>query len=394
MPQMQLTNKSARDANCPEGEAKVYLFDTQLTGFMLEVRASGGKTFYIRYRDARGVQRQFKIGTAPSLSADDARKQAQKLLGRIAIGDDPSEKREVLRSIPTLASFVADRYMPYIRTYKRSARADDSYLRNHILPQFGDKHLDQITKHDAIEFHHKNRASHLAIGTTNRLMILLRFIFNLAIKWEIPGITENPTNGIPLFEANNARERYLSREEVQRLCVALLESKSPMLRYIVLMLILTGARKHEVLEAKWEDFDFDRRFWRIPMTKAGKSRIVPISDGVLDLLKVVPRIAGSAYLFANPKTLKHLSPITDSWHAVRAKAGLPDVRMHDLRHSFASFLINSGRSLYEVQQLLGHSSIKMTQRYAHLAPSTLLAASNVAADAAGISFPSPPVVIG
>ena len=223
-------------------------------------------------------------------------------------------------------------------------------------------------------------------------MVLLRYIFNLAIKWETPGVTENPTNGIPLFEANNARERYLTREEVQRLCDALLESKSPMLRYIVLMLILTGARKHEVLEAKWEDFNFEQRFWRIPMTKAGKARVVPISDGVLDLLKVVPRIDGSAYLFANPKTLKHVSPISDSWHAVRAKAGLPDVRMHDLRHSFASFLINAGRTIYEVQQLLGHSSIKMTQRYAHLAPSTLLSAANVAAEAAGISFPTPGTV--
>ena len=392
MPQMQISNKSARDAKCPDGEAKVYFFDTQLTGFVLEVRASGGKTFYIRYRDTRGVQRQFKIGPAPALSADNARRQAQKLLGRVALGEDPAQQKEILQSVPSFDKFVTERYLPYIRSYKRSYRADDSYLRNHILPQFGQKHLDQITKHDVIEFHHKNRASHLAIGTTNRLMILLRYIFNLAIKWETPGVTENPTNGIPLFEANNARERYLTREEVQRLCDALLESKSPMLRYIVLMLILTGARKHEVLEAKWEDFNFEQRFWRIPMTKAGKARVVPISDGVLDLLKVVPRIDGSAYLFANPKTLKHLSPITDSWHAVRAKAGLPDVRMHDLRHSFASFLINAGRTIYEVQQLLGHSSIKMTQRYAHLAPSTLLSAANVAAEAAGISFPTPEAV--
>ena len=392
MPQMKLSNKSARDAKCPEDESKVYFFDTQLTGFMLEVRASGGKTFYIRYRDARGIQRQFKIGTAPPITADDARKQALKILGRIAIGENPAEDRTALRAMPTLEAFVTERYLPYIKGYKRSYRADDSYLRNHILPRFGKMYLDQITRPDVIDFHHKNRASHLAIGTTNRLMILLRYIYNLALKWDVPGVTENPTNGIPLFEANNARERYLTREEVQRVCEALLTSKSPMLRYIVLMLILTGARKHEVLEAKWEDFDIDRRFWRIPMCKAGKSRVIPISDGVLDLLKIVPRIEGSAYLFANPKTLKHLTPINDSWNIVRIKAGLPEVRIHDLRHSFASFLINSGRSLYEVQQLLGHSSIRMTQRYAHLAPSTLLAASNVAAEAAGISFQLPPPI--
>ena len=194
MTYLQLSAKAARDAKCPEGDAKIYYFDTQLTGFVLEVRASGGKTFYIRYRDARGVQRQFKIGTAPPLSADDARKQAQKLLTGVALGEDPAQKRDILRAVPTLEAFITDRYMPYIKGYKRSWRTDDSYLRNHILPRFGKCHLDQITKRDVIEFNHANKTSHLAIGTTNRLLILLRYIFNLAIKWDISGVSENPVS--------------------------------------------------------------------------------------------------------------------------------------------------------------------------------------------------------
>ena len=131
-------------------------------------------------------------------------------------------------------------------------------------------------------------------------------------------------------------------------------------------LILTGARKREVLDARWEDFDFDRRLWRIPTTKLGKPRHVPISDGVMSLLGMVPRVEGRAYVFANPATGKPYVSIFCSWDTARIRAGMPEVRVHDLRHSFASLLINSGRSLYEVQKLLGHTQVKTTQRYAHL----------------------------
>jgi integrase len=386
MPQMQLTSKSVRSAQCPDGEAKVYYFDTNLIGFVLEVRASGGKTFYIRYRNAHGTQKQFKIGGSPPLSVDDARKQAQKLLASIALGEDPANEKKVLRTIPTLKAFVEQRYLPYTKGYKRAWKADDSYLHKHILPKFGDKYLDEITKQDMIDFHYQNKNSHLSLGTANRLMVLFRHVFNMAIEWEVLGPNKNPGTGIPLFEANNARERYLTREEVQHLMVALDKAPNQMLRHIVMMLIMTGARKHEVLEARWENFDLAQRLWRIPMSKSGKARFVPISDGVIELLKSVPRFDGCDIVFPNPKTLKEYSTSLNAWITVRDKAGLPGLRMHDLRHSFASFLINSGRSLYEVQQILGHANIRMTQRYAHLAPSTLLAAANVVPEAAGISF--------
>lgn len=386
MPKALISTKIVRDVVCPNGKARLEYFDTKVPGFVLEVRASGGKTFYVRYRDQRGTQRQFKVGTAEILSADDARKQAQKLLARIAMGEDPREERAVLRKVPTLAAFVADRYLPYAKAHKRSWRADDSYLRHHILPDFGAKHLDQIAKHEIIEWHHKNRGSHLAVATTNRLMILLRYIYNLAIRWGVPGVAKNPTEGIPLFAVNNQRERYLSPEEAQRLCAAARDTTNAMLGYIVPMLILTGARKHEVMEAPWADFDFERRYWRIPTSKAGKARYVPLSAGALRLLEAVPRFHGCQYVFPNPETKLPYSLSCRAWRTVRKRAGLDDVRMHDLRHSFASFLVNSGRSLYEVQQILGHQSMRMTQRYAHLSQETLLSAANAAAEAAGIGF--------
>jgi integrase len=181
---------------------------------------------------------------------------------------------------------------------------------------------------------------------------------------------------------NNKRERYLSVEEAQRLYESVCKGDT-MLRYIVPMLILTGARKREVLDAKWEDFDLNRRIWRIPVSKSGKARHVPLSDGAITLLGSIPRKPKCDWAFANPDTCKPYASIFGTWNTARKRAGLSDVRLHDLRHSFASLLINSGRSLYEVQKILGHTQVKTTQRYAHLSQDTLLAAANAATEAVG-----------
>ena len=158
------------------------------------------------------------------------------------------------------------------------------------------------------------------------------------------------------------------------------------------MLILTGARKREVLDAKWGDFDLSRRAWRIPITKSGRARHVPLSDGALSLLAIMPRKPDCEWAFVNPETGKPYVSIFYAWNTARKSVGLSDVRMHDLRHSFASLLINSGRTLYEVQHILGHTQVKTTQRYAHLSQDTLLAAANSATAALGAAM-MPPVMM-
>ena len=145
------------------------------------------------------------------------------------------------------------------------------------------------------------------------------------------------------------------------------------------MLILTGARKGEVLRARYEDFNLNQLTWTIPISKSGKKRILPITPQLLELYNSIPKTNGE-YLFASPVTGKPYVSIYNSWNSARTKAGLKDVRIHDLRHSFASFLVNSGRSLYEVQTLLGHSTSTMTQRYAHLSNESLMSAASCAGD--------------
>jgi integrase len=389
MAKAQLTPKFVREIECPADKKRADIFDSQLPGFLLEVRASGGKTFYVRYRNQRGVVKQIKVGSARVLKVEEARKQAQKILAQISLGADPSEEKATLKAVPTFAEFAADRYMPFVKGYKRSWQSDDCYLRHHLLPAFGKKHLDEITKRDVIAFHHGMRAKGYAVGTCNRCLILLRYAMNLAVRWEIPGLATNPTKDVALFENPNKKERFLSQEEAQKLYEAVCQSANPMLRYIVPMLILTGARKREVLDSKWEDFDLARKRWRIPITKTGRPRHVPLSDGVLRLLATLPHDDDCPWVFANPKTRKPYASFFYSWDTARKQAGLADVRIHDLRHSFASFLVNAGRSLYEVQKILGHTQIRTTQRYAHLSQETLLEAANAVVDAVGVEFASP-----
>ena len=386
MARVTLTAQLIKSSDCPADKKKIELFDTASKGLSLEVRATGGRTYYRRYRDSRGRVRQVKLGDERDLSLADARTLSDKVGRQVAMGEDPLEQKQIARSVPTFADFIADQYMPYIKSYKRSWTTDVSLLKNHLLPRFGSKYLDEITRQDIVKMHADRKASGAAAGSANRLLIMMRYIYNLTLRWEVPGIRANPCKGIPLLEENNKRDRYLTVEEAQKLYQAVCESDNTMLRFIIPMLILTGARKREVLDAKWEDFDLVRRSWRIPTTKSGKMRRVPLSDGALTLLATMPRQTGCEWTFPNPDTGKPYVSIFYSWDTARKKVGLQDICIHSLRHSHASFLVNSGRTLYEVQQILGHTQVKTTQRYAHLSHDTLLDATNSVNTALGGMF--------
>jgi integrase len=188
------------------------------------------------------------------------------------------------------------------------------------------------------------------------------------------------------FEANNARERFLTAEETQRLQLAMAKSKNKQLSNIVALLLLLGCRKRELFDSRWTDFDLERRTWRIPLAKSGKSRHVPLSQTALAVLSQLPRWEGCPFVVPNPETRQPYRCIYACWNNARKAAGLPEVRMHDLRHSMASNMINSGSSIYEVSKVLGHTQLRTTQRYAHLSQETLLAAVDAAADATGTNW--------
>ena len=376
MAKVHLTAAFVSNARCPEGKDKVHFIDSSTRGLVFEVRASGGRTFYVKYLNNRGKTRWYRLGYPQDLTLLQIRALADKIRNQLALGIDPAEGKAAQKSTPSFGDFVENQYLPHIKSYKRSWETDVSILKNHLLPRFTKKYLDEISRADITKLLNERVAEGAKPGTVNRSLIMMRYIFNLAVRWEVPGIKANPTKGVPLIEENNKKERYLSTQEAQRLYAAVCSSDNTMLQYIVPMLILTGSRKREVLDAKWQDFDSTRRIWRIPTTKSGRARHVPLSDGVLNILSSMPRDMKCEWVFANPKTLKPYVSIFCAWNTARTKAGLADVRVHDLRHSHASFLVNAGRTLYEVQKILGHTQVKTTQRYAHLSHDTLLDATN------------------
>jgi integrase len=179
------------------------------------------------------------------------------------------------------------------------------------------------------------------------MVILWRCAYKLARKWKIAGSDINPAAGAKLFECNNARE---------------------------------------LLDAKWEHFDLEHRSWRTPTSKTGKARHVPLSAAMLSVLSQLPRWPGCSYVVPNPKTKLPYVSIFCSWNTARKQAGLPEVRMHDLRHGMASNMVNSGRSILEVSKVLGHTQLKTSQRYSHLSNETLLAAVDASANAIGTDW--------
>ncbi|MHB8056831.1 MAG: tyrosine-type recombinase/integrase [Desulfuromonadaceae bacterium] len=389
MPVVVLSAQFVNTATCPEGKNKENFYSHEIKGFLLEVRASGSMTYAVRYRDSHNRQIQHKIGDTKSISFDKAKNAARQIRSRVVLGEDPAGEKRNKRLVPTLDEFSRDRYFPYAKGYKRSWRSDDSIYRNHLLPQFGRCHLDEISHQSIIEFYHGLLAVGYAKATCNRVLVLIRLMFNLAKKWKIPGAEFNPASGVPLFDANNARERYLTVEETQRLHAELEHSGNPQLKNIIALLLLLGCRKRELLDSRWEQFDLERRSWRIPMSKSGKARHVPLSNAALAVLALLPKWDRCPYVVPNPKSRQPYSSVYRTWNTARLNAGLPEVRMHDLRHSMASNLVNSGRSILEVSKILGHSQLKTSQRYAHLSQDTLLAAVDAAADATGTNWSLP-----
>jgi len=380
MPRVQLSPAFVKSSVCSDGQKEIDFYDCEQRGFLLEVRRSGGKTFYQRYTDNRGRERQFKIGPANVLTLSAARRRGRTIQAQALVGDDPQSRRTELRSIPTLAELVRDRYLPHVKSYKRSWRTDETMLRIHILPVVGSQYVDQLRAEPIAALVEKMRQKKYSTGTTNRVVIVLRHIFNLARKWRVPGVTENPTTGINLAPDVN-RERFLSLEEAQRLIVSIEQDENKVAANAIMLLLLTGARRNEITYAKWEHVDLEKRTLLVPLSKSGKPRSIALNGAAVELLRAIQANSSNPYVFPSPTTGRPSPSLYFPWQRIRVRAGLPDLRLHDLRHSFASFLVNRGVSLYVVQGLLGHGNTRYTQRYAHLTADTLRDAAEAAGSA-------------
>jgi integrase len=349
---------------------KVDFFDATLKGFMLEVRASGGKTYYQRYTDERGRERQYKIGPADVLTLRQAKRKALQIKAEAILGGDPQEARQLRRSIPTLRNFVNEQYLPFVKGYKRSWKTDETVLRVHILPELGRYFLDEVRPEFILAVTNKMHGEEYASGSVARVIVILRYIFNLATKWKVVPLGTNPASGIPV-PPDVQRNRYLSKEEAARLLTSIRADENQIAAKAIMLLFLTGARRNEVTQAEWSYIDWQRCTLFVPKSKNGQPRHIQLNSTAIELLKSVPSTNGNPYIFPAPTTGRPMPHVFFPWDRIRKRAGLQDFRLHDLRHSFASFLVNDGERLNVVQKLLGHTNPRTTQRYAHLSPDRL-----------------------
>lgn len=363
---------------------RISVSDSVVRGLQLDRLPSGNATWRFRYRGpVHGKHQCMRLGDEGVLSLAQARELARQHALRVAMGEDPCAAKQAALLVPTFGVFAMGAYLENIKTRKRSWGTDVSLLKNHVLVVIGGIRLDLIRPVDIrLLVDGLIRKGH-APSSRNRVLILVRFIINCAMRWKVVSLPENPCSGIETLRENNRVERYLSREEAQRLQQALQSSANPMLVPFVQLLLLTGCRRGEALNAKKRDFDLANVRWLLPLPKGGEARYVPLTQGAIYVVqqamalneKAGPLAAASEFLFANPKTGKPMSSIHFLWDKARSQAGLKEVRMHDLRHSFASAMVNMGMTLYDVKEMLGHANIKTTERYAHLSRERLRTAA-------------------
>ncbi len=351
---------------------------------MLEVRCSGGKTYYQRYTDERGRERQYKIGPAEVVSLEQARRKARQVVAEALLGADPQQKRREMRAVPQLKEFVHERYLPYVRTYKITWSTDETVLRIHVLPKLGVLALDEI-KTDAISnLINRMREDGYASGTMNRVIVILRYIYNLARKWKVPGVIDNPAAGLSAGP-DVRRNRFVTEEEAEALVRSINDDENQTAARAIMLLLLAGGRRNEITHAKWDYVDWKNKTLLVPKSKSGRARVIALNQSAIALLTATPRIDDNVYIFPSPVTGRPSASLWFPWDRIRKRAGLCDVRLHDLRHSFASFLVNRRVSLYVVQGLLGHLHARTTQRYAHLTQETLAGAADLIQEV--VTFP-------
>tara|TARA_R110000824_G_scaffold119416_1_gene273509 strand:+ start:149 stop:1408 length:1260 start_codon:yes stop_codon:yes gene_type:complete len=375
------------------GDKDSFLWDSEIKGFGLKVTPKGRKVYVLQYR-IHGALRRFTIGTHGSpWTPDEARDEALRLLGLAKDGKDPSNAKKAEREAKTVSQ-LCDLYLKEgCGTKKASTIATDKgRIERHIKPLLGKKRVKDVTPNDIKKFlndvasgktaadiktgkHGRARVSG-GKGTATRTVGLLGGIFSFAIDGGMR--SDNPVRGVKRY-ADRRNERYLSPKELAMLGDALTaaeaEGENRLAINALRLLILTGCRKSEILTLQWKHVNFETGYLELPESKTGQKR-VPLGAPALELLTTQPRINGNPYVFPGEKEGKHLVGLPKVWNRIKQKAELTDVRLHDLRHSFASVGAGAGMGLAVVGKLLGHRDPKTTARYAHIADDPAKAAAD------------------
>ena len=369
---MLWTQRELQAIKLPPGKTKLTLADPEGGGLYFEVRKRTRGFVFRMSRSGKSISHT--IGRFPDLSITDAR-QAARRLRRQDMADLKRVPERDSRG-PKLDAFVEEHFVEYSRRRHKHSKVFLAAYDLHVRPTFGQSRLSEISRLAVHQWMNGLAAQGLKPATINRLTVTFGQILSLAEDLEIPGAPERKKLGLKQLPVRPSHTVFLKPDEAARLIKAVNESTNPNLADIVAVLLLTGARKSEALNMRWEDVDFENRLWLVPRSKNGRPRYIQLGQRAVDILQERHANAtGNPLVFPNPSTGREYQCIFHCWRVAREAAGLPNLRIHDLRHSFASALVNEGVPLFDVQELLGHSSIKTTQRYAHLSKERLQASA-------------------
>ncbi|CAN5283504.1 site-specific integrase [soil metagenome] len=365
---MALTKRDVdRLAWNPDGSNIQLHPDGEIPGFSVRVYPSGKKAFVLRYRPAGANQPKLHtIGAFGVLTLPQARDLARKALVDAKAGTDPQEERRKSRLGSTMKDLAAVYMERHAKPHKKSWKEDEWRLDKYVLPAFGSRKIEDVSRTDVARFHQK-------LGTrskaeANRCLALLSIMFNLAADWGLRDETiPNPAGRIKKYHIPS-RDRWVTPTEMPRLLQSVAEEPNVYVRAAVWLYLLTGLRKNELLGLRWKDIDFDRRELRLADTKAGRSHVVPLSAPAIAVLRDTPRMVGNPHIIASPvEPGRPLVNINKPWERIRKRAELEDVRLHDLRRTVGSWMATNGASLPLIGKVLNHSNASTTQIYARLA---------------------------
>lgn len=350
------------------------IWDAEIRGFGVRCQRRD-RVYLVKYR-SQARQRWYTIGKHGSpWTPELARREAKRILGLVAEGKDPADKKQKDRSAPTLSA-LADRFLKEHVEAKAKDRTYTEYKRlieRIVKPEVGRLKVDEVRSPDIEKLHLKFRATPYQ---ANRLLALLSKLFN----WSGRRGDRNPCVGIERF-TEQKRRRYLSSAELARLGEALTQAEdqrltSPYVVAAIRMLVFTGARLNEILTLRWDHVDLERGFLNLTDSKTG-AKTIYLNAASRNLLTALPRLDGNPFVIPGERQGKHLVNLEKPWRKIRHLAELPDVRLHDLRHSFASIGAGAGLGLPVIGALLGHAQAATTARYAHLASDPLQQAADL-----------------
>jgi integrase len=344
-------------------------YDGEIPGFGVRVTAGGARAFIVNYRIGRR-ERRITIGSYPDWSVSAAREEAKRLKREVDLGRDPMAERQAVRDAPTvvdLAKRYEEEHLPSKR--ERSGDEDRALIKSYILPALGRLNVADVTQANIAKLHREITKASKPIRA-NRALACLRTMFARAVGWKMRD--DNPARGGRdgvQMNPEDGRERFLSEDEIARLTAVLARHPERNTVALIRFLMMTGCRFGEAANATWAQFNLGTGTWTKPSshTKAKRQHSLPLSAPATALLVELQAGATGPYVFPSPKTGRPLVTIKTAWAHICRDAGLSGVRVHDLRHSFASILAGSGASLQLIGNLLGHTQLSTTQRYAHLA---------------------------